>query len=300
MSTLLRLTGVEWTKIRRRRLNWIVLAVVCVLIMSVYLLLWAATGVIDPQERVLLEEGELELGELRSLLFLEDAVPFGLTMLYEFGLLAGIVVIGANVGSEYSWNTVRTNVAAHPNRLELLMAKLLALATAIVLGMLIGLTVSLLTSTAITLVDGGFTLEFVDLGFLEHSFYSFLRLLLQGAPYFALTVLGATLGTSATSGISLAVGLLFLEGIVASLMTLAGGWVAEVPDYLLSRNADGLSREAGGAFREDLQELVQATSFGEIFQFPDPLQSGLVLGAWTLVFSVLAFVLFRRQDLGYH
>lgn len=41
---------------------------------------------------------------------------------------------------------------------------------------------------------------------------------------------------------SIAVGFLFLETIVASLMTLAGGWVSNVPDLLLSRNADSLSQ----------------------------------------------------------
>jgi len=298
VTRFVRLTGVEWTKIRRRNLNWIALAVVCVLIVAVYLLLWAASGVVDPNERVLMGEG-MELGEFRTLLFLEDSVPFGLTMLYEFGVLAGIVVVGANVGSEYSWNTIRTNVAAHPNRVELLLAKLTALGGALVLGMLIALAVALLTSAVITLIDGNFTLSFVDLPFLRDSLYSFGRLLLEAGPYFALAAMGAILGKSATSGISIAVGVLFLEGIVSSLMTLAGGWVANVPDFLLNRNADGLAREAGGSFRAQLDQMVQATSFGKIFEFPDPVQSGVVLAVWAAIFMAGSIVIFRRQDLGY-
>ncbi len=196
---MLRLIGVEWTKIWRRRLNWITLGVVLVLILTVYVLLWVASGVIDPQQRGVLRE-DIEVGDLRSVLFLEDAVPFALTMLYEIGLLAAVVVVGANIGSEYAWNTIRTNVAAHPNRLELMAAKLVALGVAIVVGMVVVLAASLLTSAVITLVDGSFTLDFVDLDFIERSFYSFLRLLLQAVPYFALTVLGATWGRSPPLG----------------------------------------------------------------------------------------------------
>lgn len=298
MKAMHRLIRVELVKIWRRRLNWITLGVVLVLIVTVYVLLWVASGVIDPEQRRILRE-DIPISDLRSVLFLEDAVPFALTMLYEIGLLGVVVVVGANVGSEYAWNTLRTNVAAYPDRIELMVAKLIALGVAVVAGMLVGLVVSLLTSTVITVIDGGFTLEFVDLEFLAHSLYSFLRLLLQGAPYFALAVLGATWGRSATSGISIAVGFLFLEAIVASLMTLAGGWVSNVPDLLLSRNADSLSQLAGGTFRDDLAQITQASGFGEVFEFPDPLQSGIVLAVWTVVFTVAALVRFHRQDLGY-
>lgn len=138
---MLRPVGVEWAHIWRRRLNWITLGVVLVLILTVYVLLWVASGVIDPQQRGVLRE-DIAVGDPRSVLFLEDAVPFALTMLYEIGLLGGVVVVGANIGSEYAWNTIRTNVAANPNRLELMAAKLIALGVAIVAGMLIGLAVS--------------------------------------------------------------------------------------------------------------------------------------------------------------
>lgn len=240
---------------------------------------------------------EERLDEFRSLLFLEDSVPFALTMLYSFGLMAGIVVVGANVGAEYGWNTIRTTVSAYPMRGRLLLAKVVALSGALVSGLLIAMVISLVTSTVITLIDGEFTLSFVDWPFLRHSFFSFLRLLLQGAPYFAFTLLAAIWGTSTTSGISIAVGVLFLEGVVAALMTLAGGWVAEIPNYMLNRNADGLSQEVGGSFQADFEELAEFSAFESVLTFPDPVHSGIVLAVWTVVFAIGAWVVHQRQDL---
>lgn len=239
------------------------------------------------------------IDEFRSLLFLEESVPFALTMLYSFGLMAGIVVVGANMGSEYGWNTIRTTVSAYPMRGRLLLAKIVALSAALIAGLLIGLAVSLLTSAVITLIGGDFTLSFVDAAFLRHSCASFLRLLLQGAPYFAFTLLAAIWGTSTTSGISIAVGVLFLEGVVAALMTLAGGWVADIPNYMLNRNADGLSQLVGGSFQTDLQSMADLSAFSDVFNFPSATHSALVLGAWTVVFALGAWLVHRRQDLSF-
>ncbi len=287
-----RMVAVEWYKIRRRRLNWVALWVLCAVMVAIYVLLWAATGAV---EQVLAAEDHTGLPELRSALFLEETVPFALNVLQAFGIMAGIVVIGANIGSEYSWNTVRTLSAAYPRRWSWLLAKVTALGAAIVVGLLVALAASVLTSAVITLLDGEFSLGFVTADFVLHSLYSFLRLLVAGSPYFALTLFAGVWGGSATAGIAAGVGVLFLESIISGLMTLAGGWVHEVPDLLLDRNADTLAIEAGGS----LQSLLEASPFADVVRFPDPVQAGLVLLAWALAFSVLAFVLFERQDLGY-
>ena len=287
-----RMIAVEWYKIRRRRLNWVTLAVLCTVMVAIYLLLWAATSAV---EEVLAADDRPALLELRSALFLEETVPFAVAMLHGFGIMAGIVVVGANVGSEYTWNTVRTLSAAYPQRSLWLLAKVTALAAAIVVGLLVALAASILTSVAITLLDGEFSLRFVTGGFLLHSFYSFLRLLLAASPYFALTLLAGVWGGSSTAGIAVGTGVLFLESIVSALMTLAGGWVQEVPKFLLDRNVDTLALQAGGGLRA----LVEAGPFGEVVAFPDPVRAGLVLAAWAVALSVLAFVWFGRQDLGY-
>jgi ABC-type transport system involved in multi-copper enzyme maturation permease subunit len=287
------LIATEWLKIVRRRLNHVTLGIMCGLLVLMYVLLWLATGFVEDAG---LGSGEM-LGDIRSALFLEETVPFALMLLYAFGLLSGLVVVGANTGAEYTWNTVRTMTGVEARRWRFLAAKLLALATAVIAGLLVGLVVVLVTSAVITLVDGQMDLSFVDADYLEHSAASFGRLLIQLVAYLSLSVLCATIGRSPTAGIALAVGVAFLEGIVSGMMTLAGGWVAEIPQYGLDHNADSLSMQAGGLFGS--MAAGGDSPFAGVIDQPDPVQAGVTLLIWAAVFLGAAFWWFQRQDLEY-
>lgn len=285
------LIAMELTKIVRRRLNQIVLALFCALMAVVYVLLWLASDVVA-------EVGTAPemVGRLRATLYLQETVPFAMLMLYSFGLVSGIVVIGSNVGSEYGWNTVRTLTAAEPRRHRVLLAKLVALWAAVVAGLLLGLAVTLTTSALITLAAGQFGLSFVDVAYARGSAYSFLRLLVTAAPYFSLAVLLGVAGKSATAGIALSFGVVFLEGIVGGLMALAGGWLAEIPPYMLDTNADTLTLANGGQVE---RMFGSGSAFGSVIQRPGVWHAAVVLLCWAAVFLLTAFWAFRRQDLEY-
>lgn len=285
------LIAIELTKIVRRRLNQIVLAVFCLLLVVVYVLLWLASDVVA-------EVGTAPeaVERLRSTLYLQETVPFAMLMLYSFGFVSGVVVIGSNVGSEYGWNTVRTMTAAEPRRERVLLAKLVTLWAVVVLALLLGLAIMLTTSALITLAAGQFDLSFVDAAYVRDSIYSFLRLIVATAPYFALAVLLGVFGKSATAGIALSFGVAFLEGIVGSLMTLAGGWVAEIPPYMLDTNADTLGVASGGQMEA---MFGSESAIGQAFERPSLWHAAIVLSCWATVFLVASFWAFRRQDLEY-
>ncbi|GMU39671.1 MAG: hypothetical protein AMXMBFR23_05370 [Chloroflexota bacterium] len=287
------LVAMEWHKIARRRLNHIVLGVLCAILVLLYVLLWLATGVVEDVGL----GGEGMVSELRSSLFLEETVPFALMMLYGFGLMAALVMVGANVGAEYTWNTVRTMTTAEPHRWRWLAAKGIALLGATLFGLLVGLLVVLLTSTVITLIDGRLDLGFVDGPYLRHSAASFGRLLVQIAPYLSLSFMFAVIGRSPTSGIAISIGVMFLEAIVGGMMTLAGGWVAEIPRFGLDYNADSLSMEAGGLFGQMADSA--ASPFASVMELPDPKVAAAVLLTWAVVFLGIAFWRFQRQDFEY-
>lgn len=285
------LIAIELTKIVRRRLNQIVLAVFCGLLVVVYILLWLASDVV-------IEAGAAPdvAARLRSTLYLQETVPFAMLMLYSFGFVSGVVVIGSNVGSEYGWNTIRTLIAAEPRRERVLLAKLVTLWAVVVLALLLGLAVMLTTSALITLAAGQFDLSFVDAAYVRDSTYSFLRLLVATAPYFALAVLLGVVGKSATAGIALSFGVAFLEGIVGGLMSLAGGWVAEIPPYMLDANADTLGVASGGQMET---MFGSESALGQAFGRPSLWHAAVVLSCWAAVFLVASFWAFRRQDLEY-
>lgn len=288
---MIALLTVEAEKVVQRRLNQIVLVVFLALLVLVYVLLWMASDVVSEAGP---SDGEV-VSRLRSSLYLEETVPFAMLMLYTFGFVAGVVVIGANVGSEYGWNTIRTVTAAEPRRGRVLAAKYLALWGLIVLGLLLGLATTLLTSALITLTAGEFDLEFVDGPYIRESTYSFLRLLVGTAPYFGLAALFGVYGRSATAGIALALGMAFLEGIVSGLMSLAGGWVANIPLYTLDKNADWLAIAGGGEFGELFGETASRAGLDQ----PTVLHAVVVLLAWAAAFVTASFWILHRQDLSY-
>jgi len=285
------LIAIEVEKIVHRRMNQIVLASFTALLVVVYVLLWMASGVISDVG------GDSEaIADLRSALFLEETIPFAMLMLYSLGFVSGVVVIGANVGSEYAWNTVRTVTAVEPRRERVLAAKLIALWGVIVVGLVFGLIVTLLTSAAITVAAGEFDLSFVDGPYLRESAYSFLRLLVATAPYYGLAFLLGVYGRSATAGIALALGVAFIEGIISGLLSLSGGWLEEIPQYMLDQNGDTLALAAGGPFES---VMGQGSALADMVNRPSLWHATIVLLAWATLFLVGSFWAFRRQDLEY-
>lgn len=289
---MIALLAVEVEKILRRRLNQIVLAIFLSLLVLVYVLLWLASGVVSD-----VATGDTQVVErIRASLYLHETVPFAMLMLYTFGFAAGVVVVGANVGSEYGWNTIRTLTSAEPRRWRVLLAKYVALAGVFVTALLLGLATTLATSAVITLSAGEFDLSFVDGPYLRDSAYAFLRLLVGTSPYLGLAALLGVYGRSATAGIALALGVAFLEGIVGSLMTLSGGWVAEIPRYLLDTNGDTLALSNGG----QLGELLGGDSpLAAAVNRPSVRHAVTVLLCWATAFIATSFWVLRRQDLGY-
>ena len=289
---MIALLSVELEKILRRRLNQVVLAIFLSLLVLVYVLLWLASDVVS-------EVGAGDpatIARIRASLYLQETVPFAMLMLYTFGFAAGVVVVGANVGSEYGWNTIRTLTAAEPRRWRVLLAKYVALAGIIVAALLLGLAVTLVTSALITLSAGEFDLGFVDGPYLRDSAYAFLRLLVGTSPYLGLAALLGVYGRSATAGIALALGVAFLEGIVGGLMSLAGGWVADIPKYMLDTNGDTLAIAGGGAFGE----LFGGDSpLAQAIERPSVRHAVTVLLCWATAFVATSFWVLRKQDLGY-
>lgn len=286
------LLAIEVEKILRRRLNHVVLAIFLALLVIVYVLLWLASDVVAE-----VGTGDSDVVErIRSSLYLQETVPFAMLMLYTFGFAAGVVMVGANVGSEYGWNTIRTLTAAEPRRWRVLLAKYLALAGVFVAVLLLGLVTTLLTSAVITLAAGQFDLGFVDGPYLRDSAYAFLRILVAMSPYVTLAALLGVYGRSATAGIALALGVAFLEGIVGGLMTLAGGWVAEIPKFMLDANGDTLAIANGGQFGE----MFGADSpFAAALDRPSVRRAVITLLCWAAAFIATSFWVLRRQDLGY-
>jgi ABC-type transport system involved in multi-copper enzyme maturation permease subunit len=94
-------------------------------------------------------------------------------------------------------------------------------------------------------------------------------------------------------GIALGAGVLFLESIITAIMYTAGGWIAQIPDYLLTANVSAIANI--NKFLQDvgLGELGATVGFG---QLPGVPHAFITLAIYSLVFLIVAFYLFRKRD----
>lgn len=282
-----RLIGAELFKLRKRLMTRVLLFVLVGIMIVLYLLLFAVSRVTIPVH------GSEEVGTIQNLLGLPLALPFALSILSSFGTILAIILIASSVGTEYSWRTLRTMLICSESRLKLLGAKLAAASILILTGMVIGLVVGFLMSLITTAIGGySFDFNFVTGGYLWDQFLQFWRTFYVLMPYALLGFLLAIVGRSAMPGIALGIGIFFLESIVTTFMILAGGWIAEIPDYLLAANVRAITA---------LSNLPQGVGMGMggsnlPGQVPELWQAFVLLAAYSLAFLGLAFYLFRKRD----
>lgn len=282
-----RLIGAELFKLRKRLMTRVLLFVLVGVMIVLYLLLLVISKVTIPAH------GTQEIGPIQNLLGLPLALPFALSILSSFGTILAVILIASSVGAEYSWRTIRTMLISSETRLRFLGAKLVAACILILIGMVVGLATGFLMSLITTAIGSySFDFSFATSGYLWDQFIQFWRTFYVLMPYVLLGFLFAVVGRSAMPGIALGIGIFFLESIVATFMSLAGGWIAKIPDYLLSANVRAITA---------LNELPQGISMGMggnnlSSQMPGVWHAVGILAGYSLVFIMLAFYLFRKRD----
>ncbi len=277
-----RLIGAELFKLRKRAMTWILLSIMVGIIVVLYLILLAISNVALPNGR--------RAGDIVALLGLPGAIPFAFSLLGSFGSALGVVLFASGVGNEYNWRTIRTVLISSESRAKLLVAKLVAMGIYVVLGLLIGVVAGFIMSL-ITTAIGGYQYDFSFLTgrYLWDQVLQLGRTFYIMLPYELLAFLFAIIGRSAMPGIAVGIGTFFLEGIVSALMYAAGGWVADVPAYLINANFAAINRlnrlptQLGGAFGGNLST-------------PSLEHAAITLAVYIVVFLAVAFYTFQKRD----
>lgn len=282
-----RLISAELFKLRKRRMTSVLLFVLVGVMIVLYLLLLAVSKTTIPAH------GSEEIETVQNLLGLPLALPFALSILSSLGTILAVILIASSVGTEYNWRTLRTMLICSESRLKLLGAKLVAAGILILTGMVVGLAVGFLMSVITTAIGGyAFDFGFMTSGYLWDQFLQFWRTFYVLMPYALLGFLLAVAGRSAMPGIALGIGIFFLESIVTTLMTLAGGWIAKIPDYLLAANVRAIT-----ALGNLPQGIGMGMGGGDLSsQTPEVWQATGTLAIYSLVFVAIAFYLFRKRD----
>ena len=182
------------------------------------------------------------MGNIQNYLGLPVAIPFALMLISSFGSVLAIILTASSVGNEYNWKTLRTALISSESRFKFLVSKLVSLGILILVGMLIAVIVGFIMGFITTALGGyKFDLSFATGSYFWTQFLQFLRTFFVIVPFALLGFMMAIVGRSAMPGIATGIGVVFLEGIVTAFMSLAGGWIAKVPDYLLGANMNAIT-----------------------------------------------------------
>jgi len=280
-----RLIKAELFKLQKRSMTRILLFVMVGIIVVLYLILLAVSKANIPAHAT--EQGT---GNIENLLGLPLAIPFALSLLATFGSVMAVILLASSMGNEYNWRTIRTIIISSESRTKLLAAKLISAAIYILLGMFIGVAAGFIMSLITTAIGGyKFVFTFATGQYFWDQFVQFWWTFFIILPYVLLAFLFAIVGRSAMPGIAVSIGVFFLESIITALMYAAGGWVAQVPAYLINANfsainsLNGLPGRMGGA----MADLSNA---------PTILHAAVTLAIYTIVFGAIAFYLFRKRD----
>lgn len=284
------LLAVEFFKLRKRMMTWILALLLVGLVILMYSVLWSVSGRVTAFGENKQFTGE----ELRRALFLQTSVPFSLQVVGSFGTILAMVLAAGAAGSEYGWGTVRLMATAASGRVRLIAAKLLVVSGLIAAGALLAVAVGLAYSTIITVTNGGASVDFVTPGFVKDQAASYGRTLFVMAPYVALAFAVAVIGRSTLAGVGSGIGFAFVEPIVGGLMRLGGNPWRNLPNYLLNANAQVIMVQNklpdvvrfGPSRRELAGEHVNSAPVAAI-----------ILAIYVVVLVALAFYVYRRRDI---
>jgi ABC-2 type transport system permease protein len=294
---MLHLIRAEWFKLVRRPMTWVLLAV-----FLAFLLLNLGTEFV----LVALHSGAFGQATQFKLLSQEQADQFRLLIGFPgiFGAVLGqangiggicaIILAAGAMGSEYSWGTLRTQLARQPHRGRYLVAKIAALLLILLCGVAIGLVVGVLLALLFGALLG--TSGMLAAGDLLRLLLGLLRSLYVMQPYIMVTIACCTLGRSALAG--MAGGFLFLildVGLGAvSFLSQLGGLPGFLLKLIVQPNVNTLIVLNSQSF--GLNPLILSRTMDPAI-LPSPLQATLVIGVYSALFFTYAYRWLVRRDI---
>ncbi len=297
---MLSLLQAEWIKLSRRPLAWLLL-IIFLLLMALFLgIVFLAVGLSDgaftsEDVRIQIIPREDQLEQFRLMLRFPGIFGTVLSQINSIGGILAIVLTAGVFGSEYSWGTLRLQLARQPHRGQYLVAK----AVALLLFLLLGIILTMLFGSLLGLFFGtvlGNTgqISAPDLLLLP---WRMLRSLYVMLPYIMFTVTCCVLGRSVLAG---AVGgFLFLAADISvgafSFLTSMSDTLAFIYNLLV--------------VQQNINTLVvlNSQSYGlnpaiitrnlDLTLLPSPPQAVLVIAVYSGIFFMTAYQLFVRRDL---
>jgi ABC-type transport system involved in multi-copper enzyme maturation permease subunit len=320
LSVLLRLTGVELYKIRRRLMSKVLSAVAIIIMIvffgiisigSIFVLASpaatflpqpcsannpAGTQCLDhsPTQAELDQARQKALASVSSPLRLPSSLGTALQMANIVGLILIIILAGTIVGGEYSVGTVRLLFTRGPTRTQFFLGKIGAVLVCIVLGIIVLVPIGILTGALLNLFTGiGTDFSFFSGAWFLHSVLKLLITMLNLFMYAMIALCLATLGRATAAGVAGALVWWGLETVLGGIFFLIGSsnpgplsnFVKAIPDYFISNCTAALSQNQDSY----INVTSQASSVSD-------LQALLTLAVYLIVFIGIAWWVNQKRD----
>ncbi len=279
MSVVLRLTGMELYKFRRRMMSKVLSTISILAVVLVFLLIALFVALLlnstVPQESV---------RTISELLRLPRSLYVAVQIAFPLGQILIVILVGVIVGGEYGVGTIRLMFTRGPSRTQFLISKMGAAITCIAIGVLSITLLSIVLGQLLYLITGIAP---------DFSFFS--------AVYAMMALFLATLGRSAAAGIAGTLVWIFLietvlKAICNTVALVTHGAAADffrtVPDYFINANVTALQQNQyqalfGDAFAQPTQSNGPTLS---------DLHALLVLLGYLMLFIGLSWWVNERRD----
>jgi ABC-type transport system involved in multi-copper enzyme maturation permease subunit len=269
----------EWLKVRHRRLTWILMVLVPVVLTALYALLFVGIATAD--------QSPGDTAEWEARLSLDNVVTFGDAMVYRLVALFCIVLAGSVTANEFGWRTILTVTTWSGDRRSLLAGKL-AVTASVALGFIALAWATVLLATVSgnalrgTLGGDGLTVALgVDLA---------AAILVTWGAAVVYAVVAVALGIwtrSAAAAIAIPLGVLLLEPLGAAGLAAIGGIADLAANFTLSHNIDALLAANGSIHGVD----------EDLSGYPPAWRGGAFLLLFSAITAWLAARTLQRRDM---
>jgi ABC-type transport system involved in multi-copper enzyme maturation permease subunit len=287
---MINLVRAEWLKLTRRPLTWVLLAIFLALLVLQLVTQVVFANLLDGAS------GDLaaQAGEYQRRSMFPGLFGSALGHLNSLGGIFAVILAAGALGSEYSWGTLRTQLARQPNRSRYLLAKIMTLLFMLVIAAAITIALAALVGGLIGLVTG--QAGALGPGDLARLPLGLARAVFVLVPYMLLAICFTLLGRSLLAGVAGGLVYLVVEGgfgALAAFAQLGGVWPA-IYNLTIGQNINTLvvlNSHDFGLHPEQLSPAFQLESL------PSPLQATLVVAVYSLSLLASALFLFRRRDI---
>lgn len=280
-----RIVANENTKIFRRKLFWVELFLLLIIVLGLLMALFITIE--NDRDGASLPNGERIM--LIEIITWPNAFANLLGMIgwNGFGSIFLVILIGAMTAQEYTWRTFRVWLTQGMSRPQLLTAKFATLVLGVTIFVLVAFIVGIVATGYFSiLINGVLSTGRLDLSHLAVGFALTIFTLL---PYGALTYFLAIASRSTVVAIS--GGLLYalvLESLIIQGIEMLGKPLASLALYMPGSLAEKLmSLNNASVGVEGGSEMISVSTA----------QAALGIGIWILVFLGLSLLIFQRQDL---